>query len=853
MRPQLLFSIQELLQKYARPREAALRAEEALLQSRPQLPPPLMRDVLPTREPLLPFADSPTSTFGTTAAGAPLPTRRNAELMTKLRPTFLRSAEPLLPGMAVPEFREVPPLADEARLRALPTPIDPTLLRQPTMQLPLMMFAERPDKNSRVDTPIGPLFGLPERMDPKSRSFPRVPEPDPTADPDRAYQLGSMDYFEQLATRGQKFPQGAEPPWAFTTTPGDRPVRLYEDNYPVTPSRPGLFFGGQVEAPSDERLYSWGSGSERNRGTVEETLIDGEPGYRQLPDERPLPVHRLIQNMVESRTASGRPIQVLKPEGWHSDVRPVTQYRGKPLPPDTVGVERPQPRQADISIWQPLPAKSSNPYKWQGWKRDEGLKHQVETEGIRPTAIGQDPIPLRQGPRQFPDAKRLMLPKQLASQGAAPVEELLKIKGLTASDNEVAGLLWPLLKRALDNEQDAFQRDPDWTMAHYNQLRKDISKRAEGYGTRMAIEALATASESHGIPLSPEDVKGYRQKKTWDQKKTDNFELQAIAGNKNLRESRLIPTLGGVDKVEGENSALLPGVTPDEYTALAKGEQRSVLLPVDYVRTNGFKKGDVVYIDNGQEQLELRVKSIKRPRDLQGQDRVQDRMVGLRTGRTAKAVRKAVDDAKDSETLQAETDWKTALAEIEFELVGEPPDHVLVGTGQKRRQLKVNDAKAAEWAEGFADEKDFRKSTSSAAKPDTARDFNERHYDDLKAGKLAVQLPPGLQDDVEVFTDLPNSKINSPKPGYQYVIVKKKTGDAFRIVHYTDGTTKPPTQITAPRPKKGEKAQSVSGVDLVLKNLDRGSRTGNRNRDIERLQTLKHTLAKLKLQRKVME
>ena len=767
----LLFAVQELLQKYARPREAALLAEEALLRSRPQLPNPLgsvRAGVMASREPSLPFADSAQPMFGTTAAGAPLPVRRNS-LITPL---------PARPDGAELDY-----------VRQLVGDTDRGVQRFPRTQ-------EGP-----WDT-----VALTER---------RIPGP-----PTEAGVVPTAEVATRLINKG--------------------------DLFRAVDSRPGLFFGSQVEAPSDERLYAIGSGSERNPerrvnlpqseqdvaynrqpytvargGTMVDALIDGEPGYRQLPEETPLAVHRVIRNMIDSTLASGRTLRV---PGAESDVRFVTQQRGQPLPPDTVGL--PVMRPGEIrSVSQPLAPLSSDPFKWEGWKRGKGLAHQTETEGVLPMAVGTGFGPERVTGRQTPEAARLLLPAQVRERLQAGDADLLKIPGLTAPQAKVAGMLAPLLRRAQDNA------DPDWTMADYNQLRDFVSKRAEREGTPMALAALDQARESAGISLSPRDEKSYRDKKTWDQKQHDSFELQAVIGNKNLREERLIPNLGGVDAIEAENTGRLPGVSPDAYTAIAKGQQDSLLLPHAELVERDIKPGHVIYLDNGQEQLELRVVSIGRPEQVANQDRVEDRVLGLRLGLTAGAVRTAADTAP------------SPLSEIRFERLGTPPTHVTLGG----RSVPVNDLEAAQWSEGFAPDTDFRKAVN-AALPKTGRWFNEANYADVQNGRRRP-LPPALQPYTEAFLDFPNIKITSPKPGYKYAVVDPTTGDAFWVNHFLDGTQGSQTKIQAPRAKAGQPSRPMLGVEVLLDQLHRGSDTGNRTQDKERLTTILHKVTVARHQR----
>ena len=778
----LLFAVQELLQKYARPREAALLAEEALLRSRPQLPNPLgsvRAGVMASRQPSLPFADSAQPMFGTTAFGAPLPVRRNS-----------RSA----PLPASPDGAELD------YVRQLVGDTDRGVQRFPRTQ-------EGP-----WDT-----VAITER---------RIPGP-----PTEAGVGPTAEVATRLINKG--------------------------DLFRAVDSRPGLFFSGQVEAPSDERLYAIGSGSERNPerrvnlpqseqdvaynrqpytvargGTMVDALIDGEPGYRQLPEETPLAVHRVIRNMIDSTLANGR---TLKVPGAMSDVRFVTQYRGQPLPPDTVGL--PVMRPGEIrSVSQPLAPLSGDPFgwnaekqgpswqrtlgrsspdphKWEGYKRGKGLAHQTETEGVRVTAVGTGFGPERVTGLQTPEATRLLLPAQVRARLQAGDADLLKIPGLTAPQAKVAGMLAPLLRRAQDNA------DPDWTMADYNQLRDFVSKRAEREGTPMALAALDQARESYGIPLSPRDEPGFPERKTWDQKENDKFAYQAL----NLDpEKRLIPTLGGVDTIEAENTGRLPGVSPDAYTAIAKGQQDSLLLPHAEIHERGIKPGDTIFLDNEQEQLELRVLSIGRPEQLAAQDRIEDRVLGLRLGLTAGAVRTAVDAAP------------SPLSEIRFERLGTSPTHVTLGA----RSVPVNDLEAAKWAEGFAPDTDFRKAVN-AALPQTGRWFNEAHYADVQAGRRRP-LPPALQPYTEAFLDFPNIKIQSPKPGYRYAVVNPTTGDAYWVNHFLDGTQGSQTKIQAPQAKKGQPSRPMLGVEVLLDQLARGSDTGNRTQDKKRLTDILH-------------
>ena len=393
----LLFAVQELLQKYARPREAAaLRLEEAL--SRRAAPGPLARvDAGAVRGgPVLQRLPFSTASLGADEAGLPGFFDPRPMVGTRAPEAPLRGQIPL-PGMSdAPLVGRLPLMGDEGRLSRLPTPIDPALLGAPNTQLDL------------------PMFAAPARMDPRSRAFPRMPEADPRNAPDRAETLGALDYVRQLVgatDRGvQRFPRTQEGPWdtvalterripgppteAGVVPTADVKTRLINkgDLFRAVDSRgPGLFFSGQVEVPSaDERLYAIGSGSERNPerrvnlpqseqdvaynrqpytvargGTMVDALIDGEPGDRQLPEETPLAIHRVIRNMIDSTLANGR---TLKVPGAESDVRLVTQYRGQPLPPDTVGL--PVMRPGEIrSVSQPLAPLSGDPFGYNAEKQ----------------------------------------------------------------------------------------------------------------------------------------------------------------------------------------------------------------------------------------------------------------------------------------------------------------------------------------------------------------------------------------------------------------------------------------------------------------------------------------------------
>lgn len=684
-------------------------------------------------------------------------------------------------------------------------------------------------------------------------------------------------------------------PWTRDASPkipggtGARPTRLLNNEgwqAPITDDPgPGLFISGGRALEQVGEMEALPSISRRPESRF---VSDGSDEKGEVGTEVGTPLLEVLRTIrqftkVPTSDGSNNTVLSLPAEGGESAVKFVTERRAqKPFQPGApVPVLKPgrqlkplaQPQEPRLPGWRRVGAENKSAQKRQ-FLSEKGQQARVSTK--LPYAVGESwtPIPESdiftvQGPLE---GAVLDLTPERGQQSLAQLDPKLSIPGLEAYADEVAQAEAPLqarLRRAkkpgvghiesdfteLDNEAGkqylsdialGRRRPPEMLPEYFKALTPE--QRAS-----IALDMAGARREQYFVDATDEDVTPFRKRNSKAEKTVDAEDFLRVRGKRDTGRGgqRLVKgtddySTDGVDVIEEELSQFLPGVSTNPFERIVKGQARSVMMPASQFKNLGIKHGMELTIMQGNEAVKVRVKQVRVPLELTDQGGQKDRALGLRLGRTARSVRKLVDEARDPD----QADARTSLVEVEFEPLGgrasggaiplEPAKRVRRGkevVEVPARELPVDDAEAARWAQEQADDKSPDLSERVAVQ-------NQIHYEKWRDGLIEGMVMPETirKNYTMVITDPPFSREAHATGNYQkYFLVNPKTKDVL-VINYPTSTGRARTTTYKP-----------GLMGLLTKMTKYGEGTAERRKQIEQLKGLLEKADRVTFARKASE